>query len=102
MGPPRPRTGEGWGEGLPSGLVTTSRRILRRMNRDFHEFERTGWTNPDVVEGYEAGFGRLTVNIIDTLLDAANVGAGTRLLDVATGPGYVAATAAERGAEVIA
>jgi SAM-dependent methyltransferase len=72
------------------------------MNRDFHEFERTGWSNPDIVEGYEAGFGRLTVNVLDTLLDAASVAAGTRLLDVATGPGYVAAAAAERGAEVIA
>jgi len=76
--------------------------MLRAMNPDFHEFERNGWTNPDVVEGYETGFGRLTVNVIDTLLDAASVSAGTRLLDVATGPGYVAAAAAERGAGVIA
>jgi SAM-dependent methyltransferase len=71
------------------------------MNRDFHEFERKGWTNPSIVEGYEAGFGRLTVNVIPALLDAAGVDAGTRLLDVATGPGYVVAEAAERGAEAI-
>jgi ubiquinone/menaquinone biosynthesis C-methylase UbiE len=71
------------------------------MNRDFHEFERMGWTAPEIVEGYEAGFGRLTVNVIDALLDAAKAGAGTKLLDVATGPGYVAAAAVTRGAEVI-
>lgn len=71
------------------------------MNRDFHEFERTGWTNPNIVEGYEAGFGTLTVGAIDALLDAAGVGPGIRVLDVATGPGYVAASAAERGAEVV-
>ncbi len=71
------------------------------MNREFHEFERKGWTDPHIVEGYEAGFGRLTVNVIDSLLGAAGVSAGTKLLDVATGPGYVAAAAVERGAKVI-
>jgi SAM-dependent methyltransferase len=35
------------------------------------------------------------------LLDAAGVRAGTRALDVATGPGYVAAAARARGADVI-
>jgi SAM-dependent methyltransferase len=73
--------------------------MLRPMNRDFHEFERRGWANPSVVEGYEAGFGRLTVAVIPVLLDAAAVGTRTRLLDIATGPGYVVAAAVERGAE---
>jgi 2-polyprenyl-3-methyl-5-hydroxy-6-metoxy-1,4-benzoquinol methylase len=35
---------------------------------------------------------------VETLLDAAGVAAGMRVLDVATGPGYVARRAAERGA----
>jgi SAM-dependent methyltransferase len=35
------------------------------------------------------------------LLDAAAVGPGKRVLDVATGPGYVAGRAAERGASVV-
>jgi SAM-dependent methyltransferase len=39
--------------------------------------------------------------LIDPLLDAAKVGPGARVLDVATGPGYAAACAAERGAEVL-
>jgi SAM-dependent methyltransferase len=34
-------------------------------------------------------------------LAAASVGVGTRVLDVATGPGWVAAQAAERGASVV-
>jgi SAM-dependent methyltransferase len=72
------------------------------MNREFHEFERRGWTDPDIIQGYEAGFGRLTVNVIDALLSAAGVQGGSTLLDVATGPGYVAAAAVERGAGVIA
>lgn len=69
-----------------------------RMNRAFHDFERKGWSDPHVAEAYDAGFGRLTITVIPALLDAAFVGAGTRLLDVATGPGYVAAAAAHRGA----
>ncbi len=36
------------------------------------------------------------------LLDAAGVGAGTEVLDVATGPGVVATIAADRGATVLA
>lgn len=40
--------------------------------------------------------------MIDPLLDAAGVGPGTQLLDEATGPGYVAAAAAARGADVVA
>ena len=43
----------------------------------------------------------MTSRAIDQLLDAAAVGAGKRVLDVATGPGYVAARAAERGAAVV-
>jgi SAM-dependent methyltransferase len=35
------------------------------------------------------------------LLDAAEVGAGTRVLDLATGPGYVAASAAKRDAVAV-
>jgi SAM-dependent methyltransferase len=42
--------------------------------------------------------GRVTRRLVEPLLDAARVGAGTRVLDVATGPGYVAAAAAARGA----
>lgn len=63
----------------------------------FTAFETEGWNA--VAEGYGGFFGRFTARCAGPLLDAAGVGLGTRVLDVATGPGYVAATAAARGAE---
>ncbi len=67
------------------------------MTDAFDAFERTGWATNDTA-AYDQVFGPITRHPIDALLDAARVGEGTRLLDVATGPGYVAARAAERGA----
>ena len=64
----------------------------------FYEFERTGWER--VAGDYHRYFAALTTRFIDPLLDAGGVKAGSRVLDVATGPGYVAAAAARRGAEV--
>jgi SAM-dependent methyltransferase len=42
--------------------------------------------------------GRITDRLADSLLDAAGVARGMRVLDVGTGPGYAARRAAERGA----
>jgi SAM-dependent methyltransferase len=66
----------------------------------FHAFEHAGWESN--VPAYETAFSRLTIQSIELLLDAVGLGAGMRLLDVATGPGYVAAAAAARGASVTA
>jgi SAM-dependent methyltransferase len=65
----------------------------------FHDFEQAGWQR--AASSYPDTFGTLTVHATGPLLDAAGVGAGTRLLDVATGPGYVAGAAAARGATVV-
>jgi SAM-dependent methyltransferase len=65
----------------------------------FNAFEVAGWEQQ--VGGYDHFFGPITTRLVAPLLDAAAVGAGTRVLDVASGPGYVAAGAAERGASVI-
>src|SRR3954447_8070956 len=71
-----------------------------RVDADaFNAFEAAGWE--DRVSGYEDFFGPITTRLVDPLLDAAEVDRGTRVLDVASGPGYVAAAAAERGAFVI-
>src|SRR5690349_9411477 len=51
--------------------------------------------------GYHRHLSRLTTQSSEALLDAADVGSGMNLLDVATGAGYVAAAAARRGAEVV-
>jgi ubiquinone/menaquinone biosynthesis C-methylase UbiE len=65
----------------------------------FNAFEAAGWETK--APGYDRFFGAITGRVIEPLLDAAEVGEGTRVLDVATGPGYVAAAAAGRGATVV-
>ena len=65
----------------------------------FNAFEATGWEQQ--ATGYDAFFGPITTRLVGPLLDAAGVRPGARMLDVATGPGYVAAAAAERGADVV-
>ena len=67
-------------------------------SRSFHDFEQAGWES--VALEYEQAFGSLTIQSIGPLLDAAGVGAKTRVLDVGSGPGYVAAAALGRGAQV--
>jgi SAM-dependent methyltransferase len=67
---------------------------------DFDAYERQLWAGR--ADAYQRGFGRLTAHTAAALLDAAGVEAGTRLLDVGTGPGVVAGAAAARGARVTA
>jgi SAM-dependent methyltransferase len=76
--------------------VTTS---LTADPSAFHAFERAGWES--IPRAYQDAFGTLTTQAIGPLLDAARVGPGVRVLDVATGPGYVAGAAAQRGATVV-
>jgi SAM-dependent methyltransferase len=64
----------------------------------FHDFEQAGWER--AAQHYADAFGALTAQTAGPLLDAASVVAGTRLLDVACGPGFIAAAAAARGATV--
>lgn len=67
----------------------------------FQRFEHQGWSAQGVSAGYHAHFSGITIQAVGPLLDAARVGRGGRVLDVATGPGHVAAAAAKRGASVI-
>src|SRR5262249_25842027 len=64
----------------------------------FRDFEFQGWQK--VANKYHDSFAIVTVQCIDALLDAAEVQCGSRTLDIATGPGYAAGRAAERGAVV--
>jgi ubiquinone/menaquinone biosynthesis C-methylase UbiE len=66
----------------------------------FNAFERDGWAQ-NSSEAYDRVLGPITRRSVEALLDAAGATRGTRVLDLATGPGYVAARAADRGAEVI-
>lgn len=65
----------------------------------FNAFEAAGWE--EKAAGYDHFFGGITGRFVGPLLDAAAVGSGTRMLDLASGPGYVAAEGAERGASVV-
>jgi len=88
--------------GLDDGDVGHGARgyTARAMDADrFNAFEAAGWEEKSA--GYARIFGAITARVVPPLLDAARVGTGTRLLDVATGPGYVAAGGAARGASVV-
>ena len=66
----------------------------------FGEFEKERWSEGRA-EPYHHGISKITTRAIDPMLDAAGVDEGKRVLDLATGPGYAAARAAERGAVAI-
>jgi SAM-dependent methyltransferase len=65
----------------------------------FNAFEAAAWEQR--AGAYDRFFGAITARLVEPLLDAAAVQAGTRVLDVATGPGYVAGAAAARRASVV-
>jgi len=62
----------------------------------FDAFEAQGWEQ--AATAYERFFGRVTDRLIEPILDSSGVGHGTRILDVACGPGNLTARAAARGA----
>ncbi|MFE0459189.1 class I SAM-dependent methyltransferase [Kitasatospora sp. NPDC058965] len=70
------------------------------MAGEFDAHERRLWAG--AAQAYAGSFAALCGATAGALLDAAGVGAGTRVLDVGTGPGTVAAAATARGAEVVA
>ena len=72
---------------------------MDEAQRAFQDFER---------QAYGAGAGAYaqwadgqTTQVLPYLLDAAGVRAGVSVVDIATGPGFGAAAAAERGAQAI-
>jgi SAM-dependent methyltransferase len=65
----------------------------------FQQFEQMGWER--AAEHYDGAFGALTIQTAGPMLDAVDSSPGARLLDVACGPGFIAAAAARRGAAVV-
>lgn len=65
----------------------------------FKAFESSA--HDEIAEGYRDFFVNVTGYAVEPLLDIASVGTRTRVLDVATGPGALAARAADRGASPI-
>ncbi len=76
--------------------MTTSRSV---DPSGFRAFEHTGWQK--IPKQYHESFSDLTPQAIGPLLDAVGVSKGVRLLDVASGPGYVTAAAVGRGANAV-
>ncbi len=66
----------------------------------FKAFEREGYSR--VADGYANKTAKVAAQANEAVLDAVEAKAGTRLLDVACGPGLLTALARERGAEVAA
>lgn len=64
----------------------------------FGDWERAEWEQR--AAPYAASLGDLTRGSVPALLDAAAVAHGTELLDVGTGPGFIALEATKRGARV--
>jgi ubiquinone/menaquinone biosynthesis C-methylase UbiE len=74
---------------------------MANSGQSFREFEQAGWEDSRVVAKYHEHLSGVTTQSVDALLDAAGVRNGSRVLDVATGAGYIAAAAALRGADTI-
>lgn len=65
----------------------------------FKAFELDGWET--VASNYAAITESTNPALTAAVLDAAGAGSGVRLLDVATGPGWIAGGAVARGAEAV-
>ena len=64
----------------------------------YREFERSGWER--AAASYADTFEDVSKQFVPALLDSIGVATGCKLLDVACGPGVVAAAASLRGADV--
>lgn len=74
---------------------------MANPGQSFREFEQAGWENSAVVANYHEHLSGVTTQSVEALLDAAGIRNGSRVLDVATGAGYLAGAAAKRGADAI-
>lgn len=71
---------------------------MANSGQSFREFEQAGWEDSSVVAKYHEHLASVTTQSVGALLDAVGIRSGSRVLDVATGAGYIAGAAAQRGA----
>jgi SAM-dependent methyltransferase len=67
-------------------------------DQSFGDFELAGWQDETTAAEYDRHLSLVTTQSAEALLDDAGVSSGQKVLDIATGAGYVAAAAARRGA----
>jgi ubiquinone/menaquinone biosynthesis C-methylase UbiE len=79
--------------------ISTISLMENKLTNVFRNFEHEGWQK--AASEYDLGFGGVTSQAVDSLLNAVIARAGVRLLDVACGPGYVAFAAAKLGCSVV-
>ena len=72
---------------------------MDELCRAFQDFEVAGWE--EVASAYATATEGMVAPLSAAILDAGHVRSGSRVLDVACGPGWVAALAARRGADVV-
>lgn len=70
-------------------------------DQSFGDFELAGWEDESIAAAYDRHLSLVTTQSIQALLDDAHLSSGDRVLDIATGAGYVAAAAARRGAQPV-
>jgi ubiquinone/menaquinone biosynthesis C-methylase UbiE len=70
-----------------------------RDPQQFSAFELAGWDSN--ISGYDSAFGEVARQTVGSMLDAAHVTSGMRVLDVCCGPGMLSAGALDRGAEAV-
>ena len=83
----------GW---LPGETNNQTDRMTGAPSNTVRDFEHAGWQA--VASQYESLFAGATKHYVDSLLKITGTSSGTRLLDVACGPGFAAARAREMGA----
>ncbi len=74
---------------------------MANSGQSFREFEQAGWEDSGVIAKYHEHLSSVTTQSVGALLDAVEIRNDSRVLDVATGAGYIAGAAAQRGANAI-
>jgi ubiquinone/menaquinone biosynthesis C-methylase UbiE len=69
--------------------------------QSFGDFELAGWEDELTAAEYDRHLSLVTTQSVEALLDDAHLASGHKVLDIATGAGYVAAAAARRGARPV-
>ena len=85
---------------LKLGSIPVRSANFASSQSEFSELEHRNWQK--AVHAYHKGWGSLTCQCIPDLLAGLRCDKSCRLVDVATGPGFVAEEAAKTGADVVA